>query len=716
MPEQLPKNLPIVSQSSPSHGGHLKARHRGEVFYVEITERSYIRIDGAIAREFFPTHYCTILRKSPEELLIYPAAPGVGVYLKERNNSGDASVLAIDALGFEHPVGTFEARPSARGLKVSLPASAKPSLPVQPLGIFPLPQGFLLYPDVPEAQSVRESLLAGKIPSDFGPLAGHEAAFRGDLQGACEVFARPGALGHRDPLDAYNLWLLDPQSASWETIAKELKPYGFEGLVELVAFLTGEVPDLSRLSDANTSGVVAALIRAADIALDEGDPVAQAARLVAAADVSEESPVLAGLFLAEAASLDPNVEHATRALELLDGSDLVEARAEAYLGRSLAYHLRGDIHSAMADARCGLGIVDQEANPYLAGRLLAQLGTALLTTVAGSTDESGALRYATAIAQLRQALSFIPEGTDAWTTACVNLANALVYAPSGEPRSLLIEAVDLYEKVVRARTQMGDTSGIARARANQGTALGHLGLWGDAQACLEEAQSIFAHAGDEAGLKVTAQALANLEALHRSSTAEASSEADVSLAEADVSLAEANISHDHISHELWAQAAGVPLAQARPESEPAGSSDATWHVEGKTPAERLDNIRAQAAERSGAYLQMLDDFEAAFTEVMREGLAPLIRHLKADERACAALYEAAEEPATRLALAVAGLIRLPKADVRFGPPDLVRSAWHVARGGSAQAFQALQPQLAGSQQATQVGMPAIPPTESDDAL
>lgn len=706
----MPENLPIISQTSPSRGGHLKARHKGEVFFVEITEKSYIRIEGAIAREFFPTHYCTIVRKSPEELLIYPAAPGAGVYLKERNNAGDSSVLAIDALGFEHPVGRFEARPSARGLKVSLPASAKPTLPTQPLGIFPLPQGFLLYPDLPDATRVRESLLKGQIPEDFGVLAGHEAAFRGDLDGAREVFARPGALGHRDPLDAYNLWLLDPESASWETIAKELKPYGFDGLVELVAFLTGQVPDLSRLSDANTSGVVAALIRAADIALDEGDPVAQAARLVAAADVSLESPVLAGLFLAEAASLDPQVEHASRALELLEGTDLAEARAEAYLGRSLASHMRGDIRSAMADAQAGLALVDRAANPYLAGRLIAQLGTALLTTVAGSGEESGALRYATAIAHLRQALTLIPEGNEAWNTAAVNLANALVYAPSSEPRSLLIEAVDLYEKVARYRTEAGDEAGLARVRANQGTALGHLGLWEDAQACLQEAAGIFAEAGDDAGLQVTREALANLEKLRQSDAA--SSAADVTGVDA------------HVSHHLpTGQAQGGSKASAQPEaaSTQAGGlagtaalADATWQVEGKTPAERLDNIRARAEEIGGAAPGMLSDFEAAFTEVMREGLAPLIRHLKTDERASAMLYEAVEDPATRLALAIAGLIRLPKADVRFGPPDLVRSAWHVARGGSAQAFQALRPGPAGST-APMSPNPAPARSESDDA-
>jgi len=60
----------------------------------------------------------------------------------------------------------------------------------------------------------------------------------------------------------------------------------------------------------------------------------------------------------------------------------------------------------------------------------------------------------------------------------------------------LDEAVQLYEELLQYRTRESDPIGFARILANQGNALGHLGVFGDAADRLRTAQAIFAESGD----------------------------------------------------------------------------------------------------------------------------------------------------------------------------------------------------------------------------
>jgi hypothetical protein len=71
------------------------------------------------------------------------------------------------------------------------------------------------------------------------------------------------------------------------------------------------------------------------------------------------------------------------------------------------------------------------------------------------------------------------------------LANALVYMPSKHQADNIAEAVGLYEGVLQHRDRDSDPQGRARVLANQGNALAHLGVFGDAKAKLHEARSLF---------------------------------------------------------------------------------------------------------------------------------------------------------------------------------------------------------------------------------
>lgn len=65
---------------------------------------------------------------------------------------------------------------------------------------------------------------------------------------------------------------------------------------------------------------------------------------------------------------------------------------------------------------------------------------------------------------------------------------------TGPAAENLAEAAELYEAVLAARDRRRDPVGYARALANQGNALAHLGLFEDALARLAEARVLFEEA------------------------------------------------------------------------------------------------------------------------------------------------------------------------------------------------------------------------------
>ena len=78
-----------------------------------------------------------------------------------------------------------------------------------------------------------------------------------------------------------------------------------------------------------------------------------------------------------------------------------------------------------------------------------------------------------------------------WSTATLNLANALVYTPSTHQGDNLVEAVELYEEVLVSGIRNNDPLGRARLLSNQGNALAHLGIFDEARAKLVEARFLF---------------------------------------------------------------------------------------------------------------------------------------------------------------------------------------------------------------------------------
>jgi tetratricopeptide (TPR) repeat protein len=365
----------------------------------------------------------------------------------------------------------------------------------QPLGAFPLPLGYLLVP--PGAEHVREALLDGNEP-DVWPeeLRALDLAHRGEIEAALE------RLTGDDPVTRYNRFVLQPDGVDTDALRTDLGEFGV--LVDLVLFTIGrrDAPPAA----AGTTGELAAtaLSAQASHALAQGDSSAALALLERAAEAAAPvSRCLEGTMVGAAGSIcrdidDPSAQQRLeRALRLLDGAEgLRIIRAELHLTVAGIIHERaqdnpGLLAQAIPHYHSTLQLVLREEAPLLWASAHANLATAYLTMP--MVEASGQLRLGVAAQSLRSALKvFTPERyPEQWASVQLNLANSLVYTPSKHQAENLMEAVELYEGVLAARSRETDPLGRARVLANQGNALAHLGVFDQAKAKLYEARFLF---------------------------------------------------------------------------------------------------------------------------------------------------------------------------------------------------------------------------------
>lgn len=386
----------------------------------------------------------------------------------------------------------------------------------QPLGAFPLPQGMLLI-DGPEHESIREQLLVGKLPARWPEaLEGNRLAFEGEYDRAIEWFA-----GDDSGVAKFNLFVLDPSRIERSEVVAALGEQ-WRPLVDYVAFTLG-LTSIPPTPD-NTDREIAALVwtSQAAAALDNGEEEEALAALSNALDLAEEShPAYAAVVLTEVSGRVNDLELAEKALALLKGTDLKAQYSEALYQRSglihgLALEGRRPLQEAISGYTDALKNLNEKDHGPLFARIHMNLGIALLAQpIMGPSDN---LRAGVAVQSLRTAARLLDEKNDSeeWASAQLNLANALVYAPSTHQRDNLMEAVDTYEKVIRLRTAKSDPLGRARVLSNQGNALAHLGLLGDARLRFDEAIFLFSSNGDEDSAQVVRDLVVEIEAAESS--------------------------------------------------------------------------------------------------------------------------------------------------------------------------------------------------------
>lgn len=391
----------------------------------------------------------------------------------------------------------------------------------QPLGIFALPAGYLVLPptDEPCATTALAALLRGTTPTEW-PQAWqfYAHALAGNITVALETLPSSPEL-----LAVYNHYVLTGSPADHLRLHIMLDDE-LACLYGIAAFTIGQRQEPPPIDQATGEIRALCLIAHAAAAIERGEPTAAdhyfADAIAAATPVS---PTLAGQIYLNRAELamqtGGDVSLITRwlqqALDLIpaEGGSDIRARAALQLGQILQEYAGGQRSPLQAAVRCyqeALRFFQRETHPLEFAFIQNNLALAYLAMP--MTDAGDRLRGAIAVQALRAALSIYDpdQHPQEWTSARLNLANALQYVHSARPADHLLEAVAIYEDLLRRRDPATDPAGYARILANLSNALAHLGVFAEARERLNAAAALFDQLGDETALATVRELLANI--------------------------------------------------------------------------------------------------------------------------------------------------------------------------------------------------------------
>ncbi len=370
----------------------------------------------------------------------------------------------------------------------------------QPLGIFPLPAGYLVIPATDGGADLCAALLQGHVPERVPDhLRFYTLALAGDADGARQLLA-----GDLSPEARYNRFVLRSTPDDYARLRNELDGE-LGALLDLVAYTTGIIDQPP--SPEGCRGEVAACILAAHAAhaleIDRRE-VAYAMLQRAVAEVRDVSPLFAAQLLGDLAEMqalndvpDAAIQSLRDALALIGRQSLPDVRAHLALRLGMLYQecAEGRRTMLLEASKCyqeALRFYTRDTAPELYA--LAQNNLALVYLAMPLTEASDQLRKGIAVQALREALTIYTREThpDLWRRTQLNLANALQYLPSANLHDHLIEAVGLYDELLATCDPRCDPAGYARILANQGNALAHLGDFARARQQLSEARRLFA--------------------------------------------------------------------------------------------------------------------------------------------------------------------------------------------------------------------------------
>ena len=391
----------------------------------------------------------------------------------------------------------------------------------QPIGVFAAPAAYLLLPDVDvHADAVADVLDTGRWPDD-APEAwaffGHVLA--GDTGAAYDAIPD-------GPEAAFNRFILAPSDDAYVALRDGAEGdalafvhavgtvYGFE--TEPLAPEAVEPGPVQTFVYATRAG---RKLRAGDSqdGLDDLEAGQQAAK--------DSSRALVARLLATRARTIHELQGPSAALiALYQQADIALKQTGMERLHGLTLLGLGSLYQEMSEGRRHLlleaarvyqrasQIFTTETDPERHALALNNLALAYLAVPL--TQASDQLRTAIAVQALRDALKVYTreEYPDAWASTTLNLANALQYAPTGDPEGHLWQAVELYQEVLEVRTPESDPGGHTRALANQANALAHLGAYSRAIPLLIEARDRFRQLGDDDGAKTVDEALAEIAA------------------------------------------------------------------------------------------------------------------------------------------------------------------------------------------------------------
>ena len=357
---------------------------------------------------------------------------------------------------------------------------ATPSLQVrpQPAGIYPPPVSFLLLPDTDDQQALEALMTGDTRVLTRGNWRFYKLALDGRLDEAHQ------AITGASFVDEWNRFVLRPDAARFWSL-RERVPEELIALLDCAAFAAGlsEISPSADGLDGELRAVV--LLTAASIEIESEQFAAAVGLLEEALEARARSLAIAGganpqsdrlaRALIVAHQGDPDVTK--DAIQLAGDTPLASLRAELWAqpGNMPAWQeaangrrepLLSEAAKAYQEAiRCGLS-VDRLPELYA----MAQSNLALTYLTIPARDASDQLRMGIAVQCLREALKVFRRDThpELWSSAQLNLANALQYLPTSHPEENLQQAVNLYEELLEKcgtrRSIHSDMRGSSRTR------------------------------------------------------------------------------------------------------------------------------------------------------------------------------------------------------------------------------------------------------------
>jgi tetratricopeptide (TPR) repeat protein len=386
----------------------------------------------------------------------------------------------------------------------------------QPIGIFPFPAGLLLLPSTDDARAseTRRQLMLGAVPDEW-PDAWRffGQALEGNREGA--LASLPAA--PHDAVAAYNRFVLSGDEASL-ALARGAHDATLRALAETAAYVQGATDQAATLDSlegqGEDEGELAAVVRLAWGAwhLERGESALAQVQLAHGVQAARAaSPLLAAQLQSQRAQVlgdgggtSADALAAWRdAVQLANGARLPNLRCDLLLGLALALHdAAGSARQLLVEAintyqealHAGITL---EGRPETYALVQNNLGLAYIAMPMTSAGDK--IRLAVAVQAFREALKVYTREAfpDQWSSATLNMANALQYLPSSHPQENLIEAVNAYEALLEVRNRALDPVGYARLLANQANALAHLGMFGPSVEKLTEARKLLSWHGED---------------------------------------------------------------------------------------------------------------------------------------------------------------------------------------------------------------------------
>lgn len=374
----------------------------------------------------------------------------------------------------------------------------------QPIGVFPGTAGFFLLPPVRNEDTIMSSLLQGYLPD---PCPEEWLFFLAAVQG--EPIERVTELLPDTKEGHFNRFILYPEKENYLK-AKSTLSGEYLLLLDAIAWRLNYIKEPPLFE--NTDGVIRAFILATHAYEEiQNENWQTGIKLLeeAANTVVHISPIFSARLMSEVAASKQTIgliderllDLYKDALDLIQQSPFEDMKAELTFQLGTAYQelAKGRKPYYLEAIKCynkSLKTYRKEKDPETYAMIHMNLALSYLAMPSNRHNQH--LKTATAIQSLREALRYLDQERhpDLWSSATINLANALQYAKSSHMEDNLWEAVALYEDVLKVRSKEADLHGYARLIANQGTALSHLGAFSSAVPKLLEAKQIFEEIGD----------------------------------------------------------------------------------------------------------------------------------------------------------------------------------------------------------------------------